>query len=130
MNVLMPRNKAVRNMRPPFGLAPDVSGVVYLRAATSKLPWKAKMATLKVGTSGHPGNVGFNKLSHERTFGRALEVRKFSKKGSTFPPPFQIPCKDLIDGSVLAKGLDARSKRATTWGFTDALENYMCISVW
>ena len=55
---LMPRNKAVRNMRPLLGLVPEVSGLLYLSAAISKLPWKAKMATLMVGTSGHPGNVG------------------------------------------------------------------------
>ena len=37
---------------------PGSSGVLYLRAATSKLPWKDKMATLMVGTCGHRGTVG------------------------------------------------------------------------
>ncbi len=37
---------------------PEVGGVLYLRTATSKLPWKAKTATLMVGTGGHLGNVG------------------------------------------------------------------------
>ncbi len=59
MYVLMPRNTAVRNMRPPLGLVPEVSGVLYLRAATSKLLLKAKMTTLIVGTGGYPGNVRF-----------------------------------------------------------------------
>ncbi len=35
----------------------EVGGVLYLRAATSKSPWKAKTATLMVGTGGHLGNV-------------------------------------------------------------------------
>ncbi len=54
----MPRNTAVRNMRPPLRLVPEISEVLYLRAATSKLPWKAKRTTLMVGTGGHPGNIG------------------------------------------------------------------------
>ena len=41
-------------MKPPFMPVPEVGGVFHLRAATSKLPWKAKFATLMVGTDGHP----------------------------------------------------------------------------
>ena len=51
-------------MKPPFMPVPEVGGVLYLRAATSKLPWKAKMATLMVGTDGHPGNVGSKDPPH------------------------------------------------------------------
>ncbi len=54
----MPRTTAARNMRSPLELVPEVGGVLYLSAATSKLPWKAKTATLIVGTGGHLGNAG------------------------------------------------------------------------
>ncbi len=49
---------AMSTMKPPSMPVPGVGGVPHLRAATSKLPWKDKMATLMVGTGGHPGNVG------------------------------------------------------------------------
>lgn len=75
MYVLMPRNTAVRNMRPPLGLVPDVSGVVYLRAATSKLQSKAKMSSLMVGTGGHPGNVGSDGLGDDKLDQVALRLR-------------------------------------------------------
>ena len=37
---------------------PELGGAFYLRAATSKLSWKAKMATVMVGPGAHLGNVG------------------------------------------------------------------------
>ncbi len=49
---------ALSTMKPPFMPVPELGGVVYLRAATSKLPWKAKMATLIPKIDVHLGNVG------------------------------------------------------------------------
>ena len=54
----MTRKLAMGTMKPPLMRALAASGAFYLRAATPKLPWKAKMAILMVGTGGHPGNVG------------------------------------------------------------------------
>ncbi len=59
----MTRKLALSTMKSPFMPVPEVGGVLYLRAATSKLPWKAKMPTLMVGTDGHPGNIGSDKLA-------------------------------------------------------------------
>ena len=54
----MTRKLAMGTMKSPLMPVPAASGAFYLRAATPKLPWKAKMATLMVGTGAHPGNVG------------------------------------------------------------------------
>ncbi len=62
---MTPGNKAIRTRRPPFMPVPEVGGVLYLRTASSKLPWKAKTATLMVGTGGHPGNVGLREVLKE-----------------------------------------------------------------
>ena len=55
---LMTIKLALSTMKTPFVPVPEVGGVLYLRAATSKLPWKAKVATVMAGVGGHPGNVG------------------------------------------------------------------------
>ncbi len=57
---MMTRKLALSTMKPPFMPVPEVGGVLYLRGATSKLPPRAQMATLMVGTGGHPRNVGMN----------------------------------------------------------------------
>ncbi len=55
---LVTGNTAISTWRPPLGPLSGASGALYLRAATSELRWRAKMATLMARTGGHPGNVG------------------------------------------------------------------------
>ncbi len=54
----MTRKLALSTMKPPFMPVPEVGGVLYLRAATSKLLWKDKKATLIPKIDMHLGNVG------------------------------------------------------------------------
>ncbi len=50
---------ALSTMKLPFMAVPELGGAFYLRAAASKLPWKAKKATLMVETYGHLENIGW-----------------------------------------------------------------------
>jgi hypothetical protein len=42
------KKAGVRDMKPPLMPVPELGAVLYLSAATSNLPWNAKMATLMV----------------------------------------------------------------------------------
>ena len=55
---LMTRNPALSTMKLHLMPVPEVGGVLYLRAATSKLPWKAKMVALIPKIDVHLGIVG------------------------------------------------------------------------
>ncbi len=41
---MMTRKLASSTMRPPLEPVPEVGGMLYLHAPTTKLPWKAKLA--------------------------------------------------------------------------------------